>query len=145
VSKSARFGPVQVEFRDDGSLFIYQPEPNLVLGRGKAGDLVDWLMVNYEPMNTVERIPLERVMAELGLEMGQDITPQATVPAGVINTSAGPTELTDTEQEQDRNAAEARAAIERGIEDVEQGRVKPLPEATKPAPRRRGRPPKAKS
>lgn len=133
MSKSARFGPVQVEFRDDGSLFIYQPEPNLVLGRGKAGDLIAWLS-DVAPVAATRRAI--NMMSE----------PQSTVPQGVVNTSTGPVGLTDTEQEQDRNAAEARAAIERGVEDVEQGRVKPLPEVTKPAaPRRRGRPPKAKS
>jgi SAP domain-containing protein len=117
MSGGARFGTVQVRLNDDGSLWVYQPDPSRVLSPGLAGDLIDWLVLNYEPMNTPA--------------VAFDF--QSTVGGGVIGTSDGPVDpgLTDTEQvasgdssdaqgsdgltatelEADRNAAEARAEI----------------------------------
>lgn len=122
---------MQVEFRDDGSLFVYQPSTDVVLGATRARDLVAWLF------------------AQAPKDMGRDLleghVPQSTVPDGVINTSAGPSETEES--------------IARGVKDVEAGRESELDPVThkamidaldetdtdkvidpKPTPRRRGRP-----
>lgn len=105
MSKSARFGVVQVQFNDDGTLFIYQSDSARVLSPELARDLICWLQFRGPDSH----------------DSGEEVvTPrQSTVPAGVVNTSDGPTEL-----------AKAEA-----------GRVKPAPST--PPKRGPGRPRKA--
>jgi hypothetical protein len=68
------FGPVQVAFRDDGGLFIYQPEPGVVLDPGQVEDLIDWLVASRRMMHdTGERIPLDQVMEKIKTEYGAAI------------------------------------------------------------------------
>jgi hypothetical protein len=167
MSKAARFGPVQVEFREDGSLFIYQPSDSIVLGTTRAAQLVCWLAENFTGD------PLFTAPGEVSPVTG------ATLPAGVINTSTGPAlsqyardfveDMKDPEfaAAYEAELAETQASIERGVADGEAenvtrrddvlddtisdgvgGRVsEPKPAASPPSgttPRRRGRPPKAK-
>ncbi len=86
MSKSARFGPVQAEFREDGSLFIYQPNPDVVLGATRARDLTEWLSLYVGA-----KLPPLLVKAPDHPPYEDVHKTQSTVPAGVINTSAGPT------------------------------------------------------
>jgi len=129
VSESKRFGPVQVRFNEDGTLSIYQPDSNRALSPGLAWDLIQWLTTACPP-RTLSFRPQAA---------------QSTVGGGVISTSEGPVDaLSGTEAEADSNALEtsrqldtaelvAQASIERGVADVEAGRVSP-------AKRKPGRP-----
>lgn len=136
MSKSARFGPVQAHFNDDGTLSIYQPDSNRVLSAATAGELVAWLNDNGS--------------AELihpGLESDY-YAAQSTVGGGVISTSEGAVSLTAAELEQDRNAAEAlnQMTAEAHADGFDETVADFGPARdVKPAPRRRGRPPKARS
>lgn len=133
---------MQLELREDGTFSIYQPDTNRVLSVELARQ-VAWQILSATTPDDVTDV-IEDVKAEA----------QSTVGGGVIATSDGPVDdsvlakekrggfaqidnpefakLTDTEVEADRNAAEARASIERGVKDVEQGNVKPAPVKRRP-------------
>lgn len=161
MTNSWKIGGVQLELREDGNFSIYQPDSGRVLPKELALQVADMIRLACD-----EDLNYPDVSGG-----GVPYTPQSTVPGGVIGTSEGAFDpelgalldregLTETEAEADKNAAEARASIERGVADVEEGRVSErvaldemaaageaegmvAPEP-KPAPKRRGRPPKAR-
>lgn len=111
-----KIGGVQLELREDGTFFIYQPDSNRVLTKGLALQVADYIRLACD-----EDLHYPDISGG-----GVPYPPQPTVGEVV----EGPGELTATELEADKNAADARASIERGVADVEAGRVsEPKPAA----------------
>lgn len=127
----ARFGGVQVRVNPDGSLWIYQPDSNRLMGPELAEKLVFWLSLNVS-INQMER----------GELVDLDVPASGTVPGGVIATSDGA-----VDPEADAAVAALNAGAELEPREWEPGEVEALGgdkviEPSKPAPRRRGRPPR---
>jgi len=134
VTKHAKFGPVQVHFREDGTLSIYQPDHNHVLSADAAEQLTQFLAEGLG-LTVTRKVTLAEIFPSQTLL----VSTQPTVPDGVICTSEGPvtpagltdTEVTasggspdaldsglsETELEADKNAAEARAALAQSTPD----------------------------
>lgn len=74
-----RIGGVQVRVNPDGSLWIYQPDSNRLMGSELAGELVSWLTTQL-------------VYVTATPEWRAAVDAQSTVPGGVIATSEGPAE-----------------------------------------------------
>lgn len=96
-----RIGGVTARFNEDGTLYIYQPDSNRALSSELAGDLVDWLVLNYGPMQTAAD--------------GEWRAPKTgwyspTVPAGVINTSDGAKATLDAMAQDVADVADTEAA-----------------------------------
>lgn len=120
MTNSWKIGGVQLQLNEDGTFLIYQPDSNRVLPKELAAEVAHAIL---------EALPFDLIALPpeaLGLPADAG---QSTVGGGVIGTSEGPVNpgLTDTEREADKNAAEARASIARGVADVEAGRVTPVP------------------
>lgn len=135
MSKSARFGGVTVQFNDDGTLFVYQPDSSRVMSGELAEQLFVFLRDHIFPVRYVDGEAIRRDIEE--------VVAFSAVPAGVINTSEGAV---------DPEADAAIAALNAGAQPEprawEPGEVEALGgdkviEPSKPAPRRRGRPRKA--
>ena len=115
VTKHAKFGPVQVHFREDGTLSIYQPDHNHVLSADTAEQLIQFLAEGLG-LTVTRKVTLAEIFPSQTLL----VSTQPTVPDGVICTSEGPVTsagLTDTEIEADKNAREAREALARSTPD----------------------------
>ena len=95
-------GGVLVEFREDGSLHIYAPDDSRVLGESLIGDLVDFLISNYPPMQTADFGPVPE--------------PPFIDGATLDGIADG---LTDTEIEADLQAAIARLENDKQSETVQ--------------------------
>jgi hypothetical protein len=133
----AKFGGVTVRFNEDGTLFIYQPDSNRVLGRELAEELTTWLShaIDYPlPQGGTEMVLFDSdedmsqftTLAEAAEEFGVDLEALASEPDD--------DGLTDTERE-----ADLQASIARGVAEAEAGNVRELPEVTAPAKRRNRR------
>lgn len=114
-----RVGPVQVYFREDGTLSIYQPDHNHVLSADTAEQLIQFLAEGLG-LTVTRKVTLAEIFPSQTLL----VSTQPTVPDGVICTSEGPVTpagLTDTEIEADLNAEEARTALSRQQATVPDG------------------------
>lgn len=78
MSKSAKFGGVQVQLNEDGTLFVYQPDANRLLSPGLGRQLASWL-TDVQHVNGVDPDDDE-----------DDRELSSTVLNGVIATSDGP-------------------------------------------------------
>lgn len=118
-AKHWKRGGCTVQFREDGTLSIYQPDPALTLGRVLGEELTAFLAEGLGlpyPLGGTEVV--EPALTETEREADRnalEATRQVTVPSGVLATSDGP--------------------VYEGVIESDE----------KPAPRRRGRPPRAKA
>lgn len=86
ASQTWKHGGVTLEFREDGSLQVYAPDANRVLGPDVAVDLLGFLTGHLQP-DTRELSETEKEADEQA-----SAARQALVPGGVIATSEGPIE-----------------------------------------------------
>lgn len=150
----ARIGGVQVRVNPDGSLWIYQPDSNRLMGPELAEKLTQYLMlhclrIDDGPVEVtvasvvqpgdVLTVGDQRIIASAVATMPDEF---ATVPGGVIAMSDGA-----VDPEADAAIAALNAGAELEPREWEPGEVEALGgdkviEPSKPAPRRRGRPPR---
>ncbi len=80
MSNEVRIGGVTVRFNEDGTLYLYQPDSSRLMSEELAGDLIDWLVTRYEPMQTPASDAEASNLAAMREEFGLDVQPPVAAP-----------------------------------------------------------------